>query len=296
MVIQLPTAANRPQGVSESTERCMILHERARRYFWQGTGQLSIKCFFAGRAHYSLGRGRFMADASSYLILSEAQHYQIEIESRQPVESFCLFFAPKLAREVQLNLTLKAQQLLDRSGSSDQESVRFYERTYAHDQLLSPKLLQLRETYLNRSDGSLMEEIYGILESLLRVHEIVRGETAKLGSLRPATRDELYRRVWRARDYARAMFAGPVSLSELARVACLSPNHLLRTFREAFNETPHQFLTECRLQESRRLLRFDDLPVTEICLAVGFESLGSFSALFRKRFGFSPSECRRMKR
>jgi AraC-like DNA-binding protein len=157
-------------------------------------------------------------------------------------------------------------------------------------------MLRLRETYLNRTGGSLVEEIYGILEALLRVHEIVRGETAKLSTLRPATRDELYRRVWRARDYARAMFAGPVSLSELATVACLSPNHLLRTFRQAFNETPHQFLTECRLQESQRLLCSSDLPVTEVCLAVGFESLGSFSALFHKRFGFSPSEWRRMKR
>jgi AraC family transcriptional regulator len=128
------------------------------------------------------------------------------------------------------------------------------------------------------------------------MHEMVRGETEKLSSLRAATRDELYRRAWRARDYARAMFAEPVTLSELASVACLSPNHLLRTFRQAFNETPHQFLTECRLQESKRLLSGYDLSVTEICLAVGFESPGSFSTLFRKRFGVSPSEWRRMKR
>jgi AraC-like DNA-binding protein len=186
--------------------------------------------------------------------------------------------------------------LLDFSGPNDQEPIRFYEKTYAHDQELSPRLLRLRNNYLNQAHGSLLEEIHGVMEGLLRVHDIVRGETAKLSCLRSATRDELYRRVWRARDYARAMFAEPVTLSDLAQVACLSPNHLLRTFRQAFNETPHQFLTECRLQEAKRLLGGDHLSVTEVCLGVGFESLGSFSTLFRKRFGIAPSEWRRHKR
>ena len=93
-----------------------------------------------------------------------------------------------------------------------------------------------------------------------------------------------------------ALFAEPVTLREMAGAACMSPNHLLRTFRQAFGETPHQFLTTRRLEEARRLLADRELPVTEICLAVGFESLGSFSTLFRKRFGVSPSEYRRAKK
>jgi AraC-like DNA-binding protein len=92
------------------------------------------------------------------------------------------------------------------------------------------------------------------------------------------------------------MFERRVTLEDLARVSCLSPNHLLRTFRQAFGQTPHQFLVERRLEEAKRLLRDRDVPVTEICMKVGFESLGSFSALFRKRFGASPSEWRGRKR
>jgi AraC-like DNA-binding protein len=235
-------------------------------------------------------------DETSYLVLNEGQSYAIEIESREPVESFCLFFAPGLANEVQQNLTQKAERLLDNCGTADAPLIRFYEKNYAHDQVLSPRLLRLRNTYTKKPQGFLVEEIYGILERLLRVHEIVRRETGKLASIRAATRDELYRRASRARDYAKAMFAEPVTLSDLARVACLSPNHLLRTFRQLFQETPHHFLTECRLEQAKRLLGNSDLPVTEVCLAVGFESLGSFSALFRKRFGLSPSEWRRRKR
>ena len=92
------------------------------------------------------------------------------------------------------------------------------------------------------------------------------------------------------------MFEHRVTLEDLARVSCLSPNHLLRTFRQAFGRTPHQFLVERRLEEAKRLLRDKEIPVTEVCLKVGFESPGSFSVLFRKRFGASPSEWRGGKR
>src|SRR6185436_3318898 len=112
----------------------------------------------------------------------------------------------------------------------------------------------------------------------------------------PATRHELYRRVSLARDYLHALFADPITLADAAAVACLSQNHLLRSFRQLYGETPHQFLTRRRLAEAKRLLARTQTPVTQVCLNVGFESLGSFSTLFRKRFGLSPAEFRRENR
>lgn len=89
------------------------------------------------------------------------------------------------------------------------------------------------------------------------------------------------------------MFDGPLALAELAAVAGLSPNHLLRAFRQVIGRTPHQYLTELRLARARRLLRETDQPVTEICLAVGFASPGSFSWLFRRATGLPPLAYRR---
>jgi len=236
-------------------------------------------------------------DQFSYLVLNDGQSYEIDIDSQQPVESFCLFFAPGLAKEVQQSLSVKSERLLDRSASDNAAPpIRFFEKNYSHDQVLSPALFRLRNSYAKQERGWLVEQLHGIVERLLKVHELVSRETERLDNVRPATREELYRRACRARDYASAMFAEPVTLSEFARVACLSPNHLLRTFRQIFQETPHQFLITRRLEEAKRLLLRDDLSVTEVCLAVGFESLGSFSTLFRKRFGISPSEYRDTKK
>jgi AraC-like DNA-binding protein len=82
----------------------------------------------------------------------------------------------------------------------------------------------------------------------------------------------------------------------MAAVACLSPNHLLRTFKQVFHQTPHQFITAVRLEEAQRLLCCTDDSITHICHAVGFTSLGSFGWLFLRRFGVSPRKYRRQNR
>jgi AraC family transcriptional regulator len=283
-------------GRGKARPNCWILHERARQYSWKGTGQLSIKTFFGGRAHYQVGYARHAVDGTSYLVLNEGQSYAIDIESREPVESFCLFFAPGFVEEVQRSLSLKPERLLDDPASAGGPRVQFFEKNYTHDRVLSPALMRLRSGYAQEESGRLMEAWHEIAERLLRVHRLAYGESRRLQNARPATREELYRRVCRARDYADAMFAEPVTLAEMARVACLSANHLLRTFREVFRQTPHQFLRARRLEEATRLLARSELSVIEVCLAVGFESPGSFSTLFTKQFGVSPTEYRRRKR
>jgi len=104
--------------------------------------------------------------------------------------------------------------------------------------------------------------------------------------------DETFARVLRARDAIHARYAEPLRLDQLAREAALSPFHFLRIFRSAFGETPHQYLTRVRIEAAKRLL-LADAPVTDVCFEVGFQSLGSFSALFARRVGAPPSAFRR---
>src|SRR5215467_8043374 len=116
----------------------------------------------------------------------------------------------------------------------------------------------------------------------------VRREADCMPAARPGTREELYRRLSRARDYMLARMDQPVLLDDMARVACLSPNHFIRTFRNAFGQSPHQYLVSRRLERAAMLLARTSRPVTDVCYSVGFESPGSFSWLFRKRYGVAP--------
>ncbi len=83
-----------------------------------------------------------------------------------------------------------------------------------------------------------------------------------------------------------------ITVEELGHRVALSPYYLIRAFRRAYKQTPHQYLVEIRMARAKELLRNSDLSITDVCAAVGYESLGSFSTLFRKAAGISPSAYR----
>ena len=105
--------------------------------------------------------------------------------------------------------------------------------------------------------------------------------------------DETFRRLCRSRDFLAASVGQRVVLVDAAREACFSSFHYHRMFARAFGQTPHDFLTRLRIDRAKELLARDTRSVTEVCLATGYESLGSFSMRFRSLVGCSPSEYRR---
>jgi AraC-like DNA-binding protein len=87
-------------------------------------------------------------------------------------------------------------------------------------------------------------------------------------------------------------YAKPLTVAALARRARLSPFHFIRCFQASVGKTPHQYVRARRLERAQHLLATTPMPITEICHAVGFRSLGSFSTLFRRMTGQSPAAYR----
>ncbi|GCD21603.1 helix-turn-helix domain-containing protein [Cellulomonas algicola] len=104
--------------------------------------------------------------------------------------------------------------------------------------------------------------------------------------------EDTNRRMLRARDAMDRAYAEPLDVPSLARVAHVSEAHFIRTFRATFGETPHRYLQRRRVERAMLMLRETDRSVTEICLAVGFTSLGTFSRTFRDVVGESPTQHR----
>ena len=100
------------------------------------------------------------------------------------------------------------------------------------------------------------------------------------------------RRLLRARDAMDGSYARPLDIAALARIAHVSEAHFIRTFRATFGETPHRYLQRRRVERAMFLLVQTDRSVTDICLDVGFTSLGTFSRMFREIVGETPSAYR----
>jgi len=95
-----------------------------------------------------------------------------------------------------------------------------------------------------------------------------------------------------ARDRMDREYAQPLDVPALARTALMSPAHFSRRFRDAYSETPYSYLMTRRIERAKALLRLGDLSVTEVCMAVGCTSLGSFSTRFTELVGETPSAYR----
>ncbi|MDP9344772.1 MAG: helix-turn-helix transcriptional regulator [Actinomycetota bacterium] len=100
------------------------------------------------------------------------------------------------------------------------------------------------------------------------------------------------RSMLRARDAMDRRYAQPLDIPALASIACVSEAHFIRTFRDTFGETPHRYLQRRRVERAMFLLWHTDRSVTEICLDVGFASLGTFSRTFTAIVGETPSAYR----
>ena len=131
---------------------------------------------------------------------------------------------------------------------------------------------------------------------MLQTQNAALRKSDALPARRAATREELWRRVNRGRDFIHARFDSALKLGEIASASCLSPFHFLRGFKAVFRITPHEYLSACRVERAKFLLERTELPITEICFAVGFESLGSFSSWFTRVAGSSPRAWRKRKK
>lgn len=251
---------------------------------------LSLKCVANGRARYVVARREFSVDDAGWLAVNENQPYSIEIESPTVVDTFIVWFPRGWAGEVWRSATTPAAQLLA-APEHPGDGIEFFERYTPNETAVAPLAASLRhahDTTDRLEDAWLEERLRALLARLFDVQRNLRLAMARLPALRAATREELWRRLNHARDFIHACADRAPTLSETARHATLSPYHFQRAFRAAFGQTPHDWLSACRVERAKFLLARTELPVTEICFAVGYQSVGSFSTWFQRLTGLAP--------
>jgi len=280
-----------------------IVWGRAKQYHVaEFPGPLSIKTVVRGSAMWGTQEAERLVDAGSYLVLNAGQRYSLTVDARETVETFCLFFRNGSFEDAHRVESNDPAVLLDapfasagaNSNGNGDARAEFFETLHKHDALVSPLVrnMYVRVKNQNATQLWLEDQFFAVANALRSVRADARRQARRIPAKKLSTRVELYRRLLRGKDYLDSFFDGEMRLDKVASVACLSPYHFHRLFREVFGETPNQYLQQRRLTNARELLRSTERTVTEICLEVGFESMTSFSALFRRVYGCSPREFR----
>jgi AraC-like DNA-binding protein len=258
-------------------------------------GALSIKHMLSGFAIWRVGRRSFRVEGSAFLALNHGSVYWLERRADEPTESFCPFFARGFVEDAARALRASEAELLD-SPDRTPDAVELREQLHVGD---SPVLSRLRSLAgAIRSDTATALEVEGafaeLAAALVLAQAGVAAEVARVPAARAATRAELHARLQRGRERMHDGLGERLGLREISRSAGVAPHHFHRAFRAVYGVTPHRYLTRLRLERAARLLARTDRDVTEVSAAVGFESLGSFSRLFRRELGRSPREFRKI--
>ena len=105
--------------------------------------------------------------------------------------------------------------------------------------------------------------------------------------------NDIYQRIVTAKIFIDENYDESIGLEEISQQAFLSPFHFHRLFTKIYRSTPHRYLTQRRIEKAKQLLA-ENKAINDVCNEVGFESLGSFSSLFKKEIGFAPTHYRNM--
>jgi AraC family transcriptional regulator len=222
-----------------------VLCARGRRHFVKDfPGPLSIKSVTAGSVIWKSGRRELTVDRDSFLVLNHGEPYSMEIESPTPVATLCVFF--------QEGFVESAARSVAQSGiepEPESPPSQFLLRLHARDDRILPRMQSLSNARL--ADQLWIDEQFLQLAcDLLQLNREIERQVRLMPARRPATREELFRRVRRGQEFLHANACSQLDLASLARQACLSPFHFHRAFTKAFGKTPNQYRNELRLAEA----------------------------------------------
>jgi AraC family transcriptional regulator len=276
-----------PRYAALGVENAVLSGTSSRHSATDCEGWLSIKGMLRGSAVWESGSRRWMVNEDCCLILNDRQPYTLTIESTRPATTFCMFFARGFVEDIYRASVTAAADLLDdpRPGRCE-----FHQGLEPQSSPISAAVRRLHCTTKGMTRENWDLRFLELANSMIQEHHRASERAAKLPAVRRSTREELYRRVLRGRDHLLSSSGEHVSLSEIAHQACLSPFHFHRSFTRIFGATPHQYLTAYRMERAAGLLR--QKGVTEVAFESGFESPASFTNLFRRHFGYPPTQVR----
>jgi AraC-like DNA-binding protein len=251
-------------------------------------GPLSIKGVLAGQIDWRTPEARFRLSPDTFVVLNNGQEYSLSTDVEGQCRTFCAFFEDKLVEETVRQLVTPDEALLDAPEGASQ--FGFLEHITSKTTATGRAFSSLAAAVSRGATSNELDWSFQFLARELAKSAVEdRRRPERLGSLRAATRNEIFRRVRLAQAALEDDLSRPWTLRAMADEACMGTHHFARSFSHCFGEPPRVFLARRRLERAKALLQSGHFTVTQACLEVGYASLASFSNSYRAHHGVSPA-------
>lgn len=258
--------------------------------------RLSVRWVVGGRYTYEVDDERFVLEPGKFLIINDGQTYNSVTAHGIVTDCLTVSFDYSVFENVLITLSNTDGWLLDNPFKAKPNSeIGFLLNTYR----IEGEFQTLLEQFVRFTRGAFVptaldESFYLLMRQLLVSQKKVVREVLNIPSAKKSTREELYRRISRAREFLRANADDELRIETVAAEANLSAFHFLRTYKKAFGISPHQEILNIRLEKAHKLMSLGKFSLGRIAIESGFGDLSSFSKAFRQRFGIAPSQSEKL--
>jgi AraC family transcriptional regulator len=247
-----------------------------------------------GSCHYYVNGIRNQVNDNKVFFINRGSQLAIKTTETAAAPTL-LFFHSRLPDLVQHSLNYGDEVLLDKDFDNLPYDFSYLERIHIDPELHATifSLIELGASCSSfaslRADGIIRD----LFEGMLKKNREAYNHSQNIQVVKASTRLEIYKRVSTAKDWMDENYNVDISLEDIAAQAAMNSQHFLRMFKQVYCITPHQYIIDFKLKKAKLLLESTKLTINEICQSIGFESVFSFSILYKKRFGLAPSRLRK---
>lgn len=240
----------------------------------------------------STGQYRMNGRATSinhqfFYFLNAGDRLEIDFRRSEPLETMLILFSRQLIAGVAGYHSKTTDDLLEDPSEPASGEWHMPNIPFAYNDTVTRCLNDLRQ---NVSNEDLEIVLVELLHAIWALGENGNAAMTRMNTKRKSTREELYRRLFLAELYMLDNFSEPLTIDELAKTACMNKFHFLKTFKQRYGVSPHQYLVRLKLKNARMLLQTGKYSVAEVCRLIGFESPATFTHLFKKTHEALPSK------
>lgn len=243
---------------------------------------------FISKGKY-LHNGKHIEISDRYFyFLNKNDELEIKYDQANPLETLLIQFEEKFIDESLKVILGSDEKLLEDPDGRETQNWHIPAVPFK----LTMSMRHLMNT-LVKHEASTNEDfdtfLFNILSQFQMLNEATADHLNRLKVIKKTTQQELYSRLFLAREYMNDNLSNPLRLDQIAAEIGMNKFHFLSNFQKLFRTTPHQYLIRLKLERARDMLLTQQHTVSQTCFALGFESIGSFSNLFMKRYMKRPS-------